>query len=383
MRFSTRAIHVGQETEEVTGATIPPIFLTSTYNQEAPNVHKGYDYSRAINPTRNNLEACLASLEGGEAAAAFSSGMAAITAVFQTLRPGDGVVAGHDLYGGTFRLLEKHFIPWGLQVVYADGESLEDFEKAIGQFSRPRIMWLETPTNPLLHISDLRELCGLAKKHDMTVAVDNTFATPYLQRPLELGADIVVHSTTKYLGGHSDVIGGAAITRTAGQMEPIRFLQFAAGAIPSPFDCYLVQRGLKTLALRMDKHCSNAQTIAEKLLNYPQVKEVLYPGLPSHPGYGLAKEQMSGFGGIVSFRLNGDLEKTKRFCSSLKVFSLAESLGGIESLCNHPALMTHASIPQEIREQRGVGDTLIRLSVGIEDIQDLLQDIEQALANIT
>ncbi len=383
MRFSTRAIHVGQETEEVTGATIPPIFLTSTYNQEAPNVHKGYDYSRAINPTRNNLEACLASLEGGEAAAAFSSGMAAITAVFQTLRPGDGVVAGHDLYGGTFRLLEKHFIPWGLQVVYADGESLEDFEKAIGQLSRPRIMWLETPTNPLLHISDLRELCGLAKKHDMTVAVDNTFATPYLQRPLELGADIVVHSTTKYLGGHSDVIGGAAITRTAGQMEPIRFLQFAAGAIPSPFDCYLVQRGLKTLALRMDKHCSNAQTIAEKLLNYPQVKEVLYPGLPSHPGYGLAKEQMSGFGGIVSFRLNGDLEKTKRFCSSLKVFSLAESLGGIESLCNHPALMTHASIPQEIREQRGVGDTLIRLSVGIEDIQDLLQDIEQALANIT
>ncbi len=383
MRFSTRAIHVGQEAEEVTGATIPPIFLTSTYNQEAPNVHKGYDYSRAINPTRNNLEACLASLEGGKAGAAFSSGLAATTAVFQTLRPGDGVVAGHDLYGGTFRLLEKHFVPWGLQVVYAEGESLADFEKAIGKLSRPRMMWLETPTNPLLNISDLPELCNLAKKHDTAVAVDNTFATPYLQRPIALGADIVVHSTTKYLGGHSDIIGGAVITRTAGQMEPIRFLQFAAGAVPGPFDCYLVQRGIKTLALRMEKHCSNAQIIAEKLLKYPQIEEVLYPGLPSHPGHDLAKELMSGFGGIVSFRLNGDLEKTKRFCSSLKVFSLAESLGGVESLCNHPALMTHASIPKEIRELRGVGDNLIRLSVGIEDVQDLLQDIEQALTNIS
>jgi len=383
MRFSTRAIHVGQEAEEVTGATIPPIFLSSTYTQKAPNVHKGYDYSRAKNPTRNNLEACLASLEGGEACAAFSSGMAATTAVFQTLRPGDGVVAGHDLYGGTFRLLDKIFVPWGLEVVYADGESPDDFEKAIGKLTRPRMMWLETPTNPLLDISDLEGLCSLAKKHGMTVAVDNTFATPCLQTPIALGADIVVHSTTKYLGGHSDVIGGAAITRTAEQMEQIRFLQFAAGAVPSPFDCYLVQRGLKTLALRMERHCANAQTIAEKLQTYTEIEEVLYPGLPSHPGHDLAKKQMSGFGGIVSFKIKCDLERAKRFCSNLKIFSLAESLGGVESLCNHPALMTHASIPKEIREQRGVGDNLVRLSVGIEDPEDLLEDIEQALASIS
>lgn len=380
MRFSTRAIHVGQEPEEVTGATIPPIFISSTYTQEAPNVHKGYDYSRAVNPTRDNLEDCLASLEGGEACAAFSSGLAATTAVFQTLRPGDGVVAGHDLYGGTFRLLNKHFVPWGLEVVYADGGSLEDFDKAIGQLSRPRMMWLETPTNPLLEISDLEGLSNLAKKHNMAVAVDNTFATPCLQLPIALGADIVVHSTTKYLGGHSDVIGGAAITRTTEQMEQIRFLQFAAGAVPSPFDCYLVQRGLKTLSLRMERHCQNAQLIAEKLQEYPQIEEVLYPGLPSHPGHELAKKQMCGFGGIVSIKMKGDLDRTKGFCSSLKVFSLAESLGGVESLCNHPALMTHASIPKEIREQRGVGDTLVRLSVGVEDAEDLLEDIERALA---
>ncbi|MCI0623111.1 MAG: cystathionine gamma-synthase [Acidobacteria bacterium] len=379
MKFSTRAIHVGQEPDPTTGSTIPPVHLSTTYTQSAPGQHKGYEYSRTQNPTRKALEQCLASLEEGEDCAAFASGLAATAAIFQAMEPGDGVVGGHDLYGGTFRLLEKVFHRWGLEVRFAADSSLEAHDRAITSLSRPRLLWLETPTNPLLDIVDISALAQLAKTRAMTVVVDNTFATPYLQKPLSLGADLVVHSTTKYLGGHSDVVGGAVVARQKEVMEGIRFLQNAAGAVPGPMDSYLVLRGLKTLAVRMERHCDNARRLAEILTKTRGVARVFYPGLSEHSGFQVARKQMSDFGGMISIQLEGDAERAHRFCSRLKVFSLAESLGGVESLCCHPATMTHASIPRELRETRGVTDTLVRLSVGIEDVEDLIADIEQAL----
>jgi len=379
MKFSTRAIHVGQEPDPSTGSTILPIHLSTTYTQSAPGQHKGFEYSRSQNPTRKALEQCLASLEEGEACAAFSSGLAATTTVFQALELGDGIVGGHDLYGGTFRLLEKVFKRWGLEVAFAADASLEAHERAMAALRRPRLLWLETPTNPLLDIVDIPALVRFAKAYLMTVAVDNTFATPYLQKPLNLGADLVIHSTTKYLGGHSDVVGGAVIARKKESMEGIRFLQNAAGGVPSPMDCYLLLRGLKTLAVRMDRHCTNALQLASILSGKRGIAKVFFPGLAEHPGFEIAKKQMSGFGGMISLLLEGDAERTRRFCSRLKVFSLAESLGGVESLCCHPATMTHASIPRALREARGITEALVRLSVGIEDVDDLIEDVEQAL----
>jgi len=378
MRFETRAIHVGQDPDPSTGATIPPLYLSSTYTQTAPGETRGYDYARSDNPTRANLEACLASLEGGQACAAFSSGLAACSAVLDTLQPGDGVVASHDLYGGTFRLLDKVFRPHGIEVVFAESADPDAFERAIDALRRLRLLWLESPTNPLLDIVDIESLSTLASGHGLLTVVDNTFATPSLQRPIEYGADYVVHSTTKYLGGHSDVIGGAVIARTSSQLERVRFLQNARGAVPGPFDCYLVQRGIKTLALRVERHCENANHLAQILKDIPGVRRVIYPGLSSHPGHDLASRQMKGFGGILSLELEGGLDAARRFTTGLQVFSLAESLGGVESLCCHPATMTHASIPKEIRKTRGITDGLIRLSVGLEHIDDLVSDVLQA-----
>lgn len=377
--FSTRAIHAGQPPDPTTGATIPPISLSSTFTQHAPGEHKGYEYARSGNPTRTALEQALASVEGGEACAAFASGLAATTTILMSLKPGDGVVAGHDLYGGTYRLLERVMKPWGLEVAYAADGSRSAYDAAIATLAKPRLLWVETPTNPLLDLVEIEGLVSLGRRHSMTTVVDNTFASPYLQQPLRLGADLVLHSTTKYIGGHSDLIGGAVISRRTDQLSDIRFLQNALGGVPGPMDCYLALRGLKTLAVRMEQHCRNAMALARALDGRPGIRRVLYPGLPSHPHHELARSQMAGFGGMVSLILEGDFERTKRFCSALKVFALAESLGGVESLCCHPATMTHASIPREVREARGFTDTLVRLSVGIEGADDLIADVEQAL----
>lgn len=380
MGFSTRAIHVGQEADPTTGATIPPVHFTTTYTQAGPGEHKGFEYSRSGNPTRNALERTLAALEGGETAAAFGSGLAATTCVLMSLAPGDGVVAGHDLYGGTFRLLDKVFRPWGLQVVFAKGPRPEDYEAAAALLDRPRLLWLETPTNPLLDCVDIAAVSAVGKARNMVVTVDNTFATPCLQQPLALGADLVVHSTTKYLGGHSDVVGGAVIAREARHMERIRFLQNATGGVPGPMDCYLVQRGLKTLAVRMERHCASARLVAEAMRALPGVKRVLYPGFADHPAHAIAAKQMKGFGGMVTMEVDGGFEATKRFCARLRVFACAESLGGVESLCCHPASMTHGSIPRDVREARGITDALVRLSVGLEEPEDLIADLRNALA---
>jgi cystathionine beta-lyase/cystathionine gamma-synthase len=374
--FSTRAIHAGQDADPATGATVVPIYATSTYTQAAPGQHKGYEYSRSGNPTRTALETCLASLEGGERGLAFASGLAATTAVLAQLRPGDEVVASADLYGGTFRLLERVFKPWGLVAKYTDDSSPAGFKPLMS--AKTKLVWIETPTNPLLQILDIRALADMAHAGGAILAVDNTFASPYLQRPIELGADLVVHSTTKYLGGHSDVVGGAVIGRKD-LLGPIAFYQNAAGGVPGPFDAYLTLRGLKTLAVRMDRHCANAAELAAWLVQQPQVERVYYPGLPPHPGHELAKKQMRSFGGMISLRLKGGTEGAKRFLPATRLFSLAESLGGVESLVCHPATMTHASIPTEIRVKRGVDDGLIRLSVGIEDVADLRADLASAL----
>jgi cystathionine beta-lyase/cystathionine gamma-synthase len=383
MHIETRAIHDGQKKDPATGATIPPIYLSSTYTQEAPGKHLGYEYSRSNNPTRENLEHCLASLESGEAAAAFASGLAACSAVFDLLRPGDGVVAAHDLYGGTFRILDKILRPLGIEVAFASDARVESYAHAVQSLQKPRMIWIETPTNPLLDIIDISLISRLASAHHLLLTVDNTFASPYLQRPIESGADFVVHSTTKYLGGHSDVIGGAVIARKEELLEPIRFIQNARGAVPGPFDCYLTHRGLKTLAVRMRQHCDNAMDLALFLQNHAQVQSVFYPGLEQHPGHALAAQQMKYYGGMLSIVLKGGYTSAETFCRNLRVFSLAESLGGVESLCCHPASMTHASIPREIREKRGINDGLIRLSAGIEHIDDLLIDIEHALDAVT
>jgi cystathionine gamma-lyase len=377
--FTTRAIHAGQEPDPTTGATIVPIYATSTYTQTAPGVHKGYEYSRSGNPTRTALETALASLEEGEMALAFASGLAATTAVFASLlRPGDEVVATEDLYGGTFRLLEKIFQPWGIVARYTKHLSPAGFAAQLT--ARTRLLWIETPTNPLLNILDIAAIAEVAHRHNVPLAVDNTFASPYLQQPLRLGADLVVHSTTKYLGGHSDVVGGCVVGSRR-LLEPIKFYQNAAGAIPGPFDAYLVLRGLKTLSVRMDRHCANAQVLAEWLARHPSVEKVYYPGLPDHPGHEIARRQMRQYGGMLSLRLRGGAEKARDFLTRLRLISLAESLGGVESLACHPATMTHASVPRDLREARGIDDALVRLSIGIEDVKDLRNDLEHALAD--
>ncbi len=375
--FSTRAIHAGQEADPATGATVVPIYATSTFTQEAPGRHKGYEYSRSGNPTRAALETCLAALEGGERALAFASGLAATTAVLSTLRPGDEVAAAADLYGGTFRLLERVFKPWGLVPRFTEDASPQGFARVLSPATK--LVWIETPTNPMLQILDIAALAGLAHARGALLAVDNTFASPYLQRPIEHGADLVVHSTTKYLGGHSDVIGGAVIGRRD-VLEPIAFYQNAAGGVPGPFDAWLVLRGIKTLALRMAQHCANARALAAWLAEQPQVERVYYPGLPDHPNHEIARRQMRDFGGMISVRLKGGADAARSLVTGTKLFSLAESLGGVESLIGHPATMTHASIPAELRSARGVDDGLVRLSVGIEDVDDLRDDLHRALS---
>jgi len=379
MKFATRAIHVGQDADTATGATIVPIYQTSTYTQQAPGEHKGYEYSRTGNPTRAALEECMAALEGADHGLAFASGLAATPAVMSLLSPGDHVVAGDDLYGGTYRLFDKVLREGNrIDFDYVDSTDTASVEEAL----RPetKMLWIETPTNPMLTLSDIRKLSEMAHERGAVVAVDNTFASPYFQRPLELGADIVVHSTTKYMGGHSDVIGGAVMTSDEGFRERISFYQNAAGGVPGPFDSWIVLRGLKTLAVRMRQHEENALAIAGFLEDHPQVATVNYPGLLSHPQHELAKRQMSGFSGMVSFTLKGGAEAAYAAVQKTKLFSFAESLGGVESLITHPATMTHAAIPKEQREARGVTDGLLRLSVGIEDAQDLILDLDQAIS---
>ncbi|MGZ3601269.1 MAG: cystathionine gamma-synthase [Ktedonobacterales bacterium] len=377
MEFATRAIHVGQEADPTTGATITPIYQTSTYTQQGLGENKGYEYSRTGNPTRTALEACLASLENASHGLAFASGLAATSAVLSLLRPGQHVIAGDDLYGGTYRIFERVLRPMGVTFDYVPAREVQAYARAIKP--ETKMIWAETPTNPLLSLVDIQALASIAREHDIPLVVDNTFATPYLQRPLDLGAQIVVHSTTKYINGHSDVVGGAVLTSDDQLYADMKFYQNAAGGVPSAFDSWLVLRGAKTLAVRMRQHCENAHRVAEFLAGHPLVRHVYYPGLASHPDHALAKRQMRDFGGMVSFDFAGTRADVDTFVRHLRLFALAESLGGVESLCCHPASMTHGSIPAAIREQRGVTETLLRLSVGIEDADDLIADLDQAL----
>jgi cystathionine gamma-lyase len=378
MRFSTTAIHAGQSVDPATGATVIPIHLTTTFTHDELGVHKGYEYTRSGNPTRQALEECLAALEEGRFGLAFASGLAAEAGVLSLLKPGDHVIAGSDLYGGTFRLFEQVYRPYGIDFSYVDESATGSFREAFRR--NTRMVWVETPTNPLLKITDIAAVAKETWEKGAFLVVDNTFATPYLQRPLTLGADIVLHSTTKYIGGHSDALGGAVIVNDAGLHERIKFYQNAAGGVPGPFEAWLTLRGVKTLQLRMVQHCLSAERVAHLLAGHPTAAQVYYPGLPSHPHHALWPKQMRLAGGMVSFEIAGGLPAAKRFFSRLKIFSLAESLGGVESLVCHPATMTHASFPPENRAARGITDGLIRLSVGIEDIEDLLTDITEALS---
>lgn len=380
MRFATAAIHAGQAADSATGATIVPIYQTSTFTQKAPGEHLGYEYSRSGNPTRTALETALAALEGATHGLAFASGLAAETGVLSLLRPGDHVVAAEDLYGGTIRLLRQVFEPMGIRTTFVDSTSVDSIRQAVTPSTR--MLWLESPSNPLLAITDIESAAVVAHEAGALLVVDNTFATPYLQRPIELGADIVVHSTTKYVGGHSDVVGGAVLLHDDALRDSIAFYQNAAGGVPGPFDSWLVLRGLKTLAVRMRAHCENAAAVAALLGQSPVVDTVYYPGSPDHPGHDLAARQMSGFGGMVSVRLAGGRDAAYTFLRALTLFSLAESLGGVESLASYPAEMTHASLPVGECETRGISGGLVRLSVGIEDTEDLLADIAQALETI-
>ena len=377
-RFDTRAIHAGQAPDPTTGAIMTPVYLTSTYVQEAPAEHKGYVYARGDNPTRRALEGCLASLEGAKHCTATASGLAAETVVLTDLGAGTRVVAGNDLYGGSYRLFERVFRRLGLDFEYIDTSDLSNVERALKR--KADLLWLESPTNPLLKITDLRGASEIAKARGVPVLVDNTFASPYLQRPLELGCDIVIHSATKYLGGHSDLIAGAVLTNDPARADRHSKLANWTGPVAAPLTSFLVLRGLKTLHVRMDRHCENAEHLAGWLAGHPRVKRVWYPGLPSHPNHAVAKRQMSRPGGMLSLELDGSVEDGKRFCAATKVFSLAESLGGVESLIEHPASMTHASVPAEERRKAGFTDGLLRLSVGIEHKDDLRQDLEQAFA---
>ncbi|MGZ3417702.1 MAG: cystathionine gamma-synthase [Polyangiales bacterium] len=376
--LDTLAIHAGYEPDPVHGAVMPPIVLSTTFAQEGPGAHKGFDYGRSGNPTRNSLEACIAALEGGSHGLAYASGCAATTNVLHLLRPGDHILCGDDVYGGTFRILDKVMKPLGYEMTFLDMSDLGRVQSAMKP--NTKLVWMETPSNPMLKIFDIAGVAEIAKKSGALLAVDNTFATPVLQRPLELGASLVVHSTTKYLNGHSDAVGGAIVTKDAGLHERLRFLQNAIGAIPSPFDCYLVLRGLKTLPVRVRQHVASARAIAEKLVEHPQVVRVHYPGLQSHPGHAVASRQMKGPGGMISFDLKGNLEQARAFLKALRVFVCAESLGGVESLAEHPAIMTHASVPAESRRALGIADGLVRLSVGLEDESDLWADLERGFA---
>lgn len=380
MKFNTKTIHGGQEHEPSTGSVMPPVFLTSTYAQSSPGKHKGYEYSRAANPTRTALESSFASIENGTHGFAFSSGLSAIDCVLKMLNPGDEVIAGDDLYGGSYRMFTRMFKKYGLKFQFVDMNEVSNVTNKVTDATK--LIWLETPTNPLIKIADIEEITKAVKdvNADILVAVDNTFASPYLQRPLDLGVDIVMHSATKYLGGHSDLLMGALMVKDATLAEGLHFIQFAGGAVAGPMDCFLALRGVKTLHIRMQRHCENGAAVANYLENHPKVKEVFYPGLANHPNHDIAKKQMDGFGGMVSFRLHDETQQAAfTFLENTKVFTLAESLGGVESLVNHPTTMTHASIPKEEREKIGITESLIRLSVGIEDIDDLLEDLEQAL----
>ena len=378
MKFATKAIHAGQEPDPSTGSIMTPIYQTATYAQAGLGEHKGFEYSRTGNPTRAALEACIAALEEGVYGLAFASGMAAESAILSLLSAGDHVVSCDDTYGGTYRIFERVMRRYNVEFSYVPADKVANYEKAI----RPntKMIWLETPTNPLLRLIDIQAIAALAHSRNLLVVVDNTFASPYFQQPLKLGADIVVHSTTKYINGHSDAIGGALVTSNEEAYQAIKFYQNAAGGVPGPFDAWLTLLGLKTLAVRMRQHEANAQAVAAFLQEHPRVERVYYPGLPSHPDYALAKRQMSGFGGMVSFQFKGTYQDVAQMVRRFKVFTLAESLGGVESLVSHPASMTHGSIPKDIRESRGLTDTLLRLSVGIEDIEDILADLEHVLA---
>lgn len=379
MKFATKTIHGGQAPEPATGAVMPPIFTSSTYIQESPGVHKGFEYSRSHNPTRFAWERAVASLEGGSRGFAFGSGMAATSTIMELLDSGDHVVAMDDLYGGTFRLFDKvRGRSAGLDFSYVDLSDISAVEAAITD--KTRMIWVETPSNPMLKLVDIEAIVNVAKGRNIIVVVDNTFATPYNQLPLALGADMVMHSATKYLNGHSDMVGGVAVVGDNEELaEKMAFLQNSVGAVAGPFDSYLALRGLKTLALRMKAHNEAAMTIAKWLEQHPQVEKVIFPGLASHPQHELAKRQMSGFGGMISILLKGDIEKARRFLENVEIFALAESLGGVESLIEHPAIMTHASIPKENREKLGILDNFVRISVGIEDVEDLIADLDQAL----
>src|ERR1700685_3568469 len=381
MEFATKTIHAGQPSEPETGSLIAPIFQTSTYEQESPGHDKGFNYSRTNNPTRQRLETVLAELEGVAHAALFASGLAAENAVLQAyLKPGDEIIISLDVYGGTYRILNKVFQPLGVTVTQLDASDLAALEKAVSE--RTRMVWIETPTNPRLLVYDVSAICQIAHLRGALVVVDNTFATPYFQQPFELGADIVVHSVTKYLGGHSDTIQGAAMAKDLKVFEPIKFLQNATGAVPSPFDCWLTLRGLKTLELRMERHAENATAIANALYGHPLVKQVYFPGLPDHPGHAIAKTQMTGFGGVVSFEIDGTMADVVSFVKSRRYFALAESLGGVKSLLCHPATMTHASIPAEARAQLGFSDPPPPVSHGCENAEDLVEDLLAGLADV-
>lgn len=378
MKFGTKAIHAGIEPDPSTGAVMTPIFQTSTYAQEAPGVHKGYEYARTQNPTRSALEKNLAALENGQHAVCFSSGLAAMDAIIRLLNPGDEIIASNDLYGGSYRQLVRVHGRYGLVSHFVPMQDLGGIAAKIN--SKTRMLWIETPTNPMLSLVDIKAVCTLAREQGILTCVDNTFASPYLQTPLDLGADIVMHSATKYIGGHSDVIHGAVITNNDSIAQQLRFLQNAIGAIPGPQDCFLILRGIKTLHLRVERACQNAEKIALFLRNHPKVRKTYYPGFTDHPGHSIAKKQMRMFGAMVSFDLHTDtLEYATNVLASTQLFTLAESLGGVESLIGHPASMTHASIPQEERYKVGLTNSLIRLSVGIEDVEDLMEDLAQAL----
>jgi cystathionine beta-lyase len=378
MKFGTKAVHAGVEPDPSTGAIMTPIYQTSTYVQESPAKHKGYAYARGANPTRNALQKSIASLENGKYGVCFSSGMGATDAVIKLLSPGDEVITSNDLYGGSYRMFRRIYEKFGIKFHFIDLTDVKNISPYINE--KTKLMWLETPSNPLMRIIDIQACVALAKKQGITVAVDNTFASPYLQNPLELGADIVMHSVTKYLGGHSDVIMGALVVNDEKLYQDLAFIANSCGAVPGPQDSFLVLRGIKTLHLRMERHCSNGRRIATYLREHPKVEKVYWPGFPDHPNHDVAKKQMRDFGGMLSFTLKNDsLENATKLMENVELFSLAESLGGVESLINHPASMTHASIPKEERIKNGLSDSLIRLSIGVEDVDDLISDLDQAL----
>jgi cystathionine gamma-lyase len=381
MKFGTKAVHAGVEPDPSTGAIMTPIYQTSTYVQESPAKHKGYAYARGANPTRNSLQKSLAALENGKHAICFSSGMGATDAVIKLLNPGDEVITSNDLYGGSYRMFKRVFEKYGIKFHFIDLTNAANIQSVIN--AKTKLLWIETPTNPLMNIVDIEACVAIAKKNNAIVAVDNTFASPYLQNPLELGADIVMHSVTKYLGGHSDVVMGALIVNDEKLYQELHFLMNSCGAVPGPQDSFLVLRGIKTLHLRMERHCINGKKIAEYLKNHPKIGKVYWPGFADHPNHAIAKKQMKDFGGMLSFTLKDDsMDKATKLMESVELFALAESLGGVESLINHPASMTHASIPKEERLKSGLVDSLIRLSIGVEDAEDLLADLEQALSKV-